>query len=101
MGEILEMCMLIAFGCAWPVSIVKSLRVRTAVGTSPVFNIVVMVGYVCGILSKVVGHNVDYVIAFYGLNFVMVGVNLSLYFRNKKLDRQRAAETAETIEAAR
>ena len=87
MGNILEVCMLVAFGFAWPTSIVKSWRSRTAVGKSPVFLVIVMLGYVCGAMSKVVTGEIHYSIFFYILNFLMVGTDLCLYFRNKDLDR--------------
>ena len=92
MSEIFEMCMLIAFGFAWPTSIVKSWRARTTAGKSLAFLIVVLVGYVCGILSKIAEGHINYVIVFYCLNFLMVVADLALYFRNQALDRKASGE---------
>lgn len=78
--------MLICFGLSWPLSVVKSYRSRTAKGKSVFFQIAILVGYVCGMLSKIAGDNINYVLALYILNFLMVSVDLCLYFRNKKLD---------------
>ncbi len=86
MAEFFEMMMLICFGLSWPLSVVKSYRSRTAKGKSVFFQIAILVGYVCGMLSKIAGDNINYVLALYILNFLMVSVDLCLYFRNKKLD---------------
>lgn len=86
MAEFFEMMMLICFGMSWPISVVKSYRCRTAKGKSVFFQIAILIGYVCGVLSKVAGNNINYVLALYILNFIMVSVDLCLYFRNKKLD---------------
>ena len=37
MPEILEMMMVLSFGFSWPISIIKTLRSKTAAGKSPVF----------------------------------------------------------------
>lgn len=47
-----EALMLIAFGCSWPASILKSLRTRFVRGKSPAFMCIVMTGYICGIIHK-------------------------------------------------
>lgn len=80
------MVMLLCFGAAWPLSIRKSFVARTAKGTSPMFLLVISLGYISGIFSKIAGGKITYVIFFYFMNFVMVSINLALYFRNKKLD---------------
>jgi len=90
MGELLEMAMIISFGISWPVSVYKSYTSRTATGKSLIFLIFIFLGYICGILSKIVSDSVSYVLFFYVLNTVMVFTDLLLYFRNKKLDRQKA-----------
>lgn len=100
MSGILEMCMLIAFGCAWPASIVKSWRSRTTVGKSPAFLAILLVGYVCGIVSKIAGHEVNYIVIFYAIDFLMVGTDFLIYFRNRRLDQRRAEEAAKMAEEA-
>lgn len=92
MAEILEIAMVLSFGAAWPLSIIKSYRARTAKGKSPIFLVVILFGYVCGVLSKFVSGNINYVVFFYVLNFVMVSIDLVLYFRNLKLDKLRESE---------
>ena len=88
MSQIFETLMLICFGCSWPISVVKSYRARTAKGKSVVFTYAIIVGYICGIMSKITGGNINYVLALYVINLIMVSVDMVLYFRNRKLDRK-------------
>jgi hypothetical protein len=88
MSQIFEAIMVISFGISWPTSILKSYTSRTTKGKSLIFLLFVLVGYVFGILSKFVGNNLTYVVVFYIINFIMVFIDLCLYFRNKKLDAQ-------------
>lgn len=87
-----EVGMVLCFGAAWPASIVRSYRARTARGKSLAFLAIIELGYVAGILSKLLGGSVTYVLFFYVLNFLMVLADILLYFRNRSLDRKRAAE---------
>lgn len=87
MKEILEAAMVICFGISWPVAIVKSWKSRTTKGKSLVFMLFIWVGYVCGIISKLISGNLTYVFAFYVLNIIMVSVDIGLYFRNLRYDR--------------
>lgn len=79
--SIFEIIMLICFGAAWPFSIYKSYISHSTEGKSVFFLIVIMIGYIAGILNKVFYHY-DAVIYLYLLNLVMVGTDLLLYFRN-------------------
>lgn len=94
MGELFEAVMVICFGISWPASIYNSVKAKTAKGKSLLFLCCILVGYLCGIVSKIVNRNVTYVLFFYILNFIMVFTDLLLYFRNRKIDMQRSA-TAE------
>jgi hypothetical protein len=80
--SIFEILMLVCFGAAWPFSIYRSLTSRAIAGKSVVFLIVVLVGYVAGILHKVF-YRYDYVIFLYALNGCMVLSDIVLYFRNR------------------
>ncbi|MBO4452304.1 MAG: hypothetical protein J5793_00060 [Clostridia bacterium] len=92
MAEILEAAMVISFGVSWPTSIIKSYRARTAKGKSLLFHCFIFFGYVCGSAAKVISGSITYVFAFYILNLLMVGTDIALYFRNRRLDA--AAEKA-------
>lgn len=85
-AQLLEVAMLLAFGAAWPASILKSYRSRTAKGKSIGFLLLVSFGYLCGMCSKFVSGHVTYVVIFYAINLLAVAVDIVLYFRNRHLD---------------
>ena len=96
MPEMLEIVMLLCFGASWPMNVIKSWRARTARGKSLAFLCLIELGYVAGIAVKLINPvymatfaQKWYVLFFYVLNFAMVGVDLCLYFRNRRLDRER------------
>lgn len=93
MMSLFEIGMLICFGAAWPLNIYKSFKSRTAAGRSILFQWAILLGYVCGIIHKLL-YSTDVVLYLYILNFVMVAVDTALYFRNKQLDRQRETTVA-------
>ena len=95
MAQVFEMVMLICFGLSWPFNIAKSLRSRTAKGKSLLFEICIIVGYLCGLAGKFISGNVTYVAAFYVADILMVCTDLALTLRNRALDR--AAEKEETV----
>lgn len=94
MEEILEAVMVISFGISWPASILKSYRSRTAKGKSLFFLCMIWLGYVAGIIWKVIVFNktgvFKYPAYFYIVNLLMVSTGIVLYFRNRKLDRLNA-----------
>jgi hypothetical protein len=93
MMSIFEMGMLLCFGAAWPLNIYKSLKSRTAAGRSILFQWAIIIGYICGIINKILYSN-NIVLYLYILNLLMVSFDTALYFRNKKLDQQRAQQQA-------
>ena len=93
MPEILEIVMLICFGFSWPINVIKAYRARTTKGKSVLFICLILLGYVAGITSKFINPSFDYaekwyVLFFYVLNFIMVGADLVLYYRNYQLDKK-------------
>ena len=48
-------------------------------------------GYICGIISKIYAHRINYVLVVYLLNLAIVSVNIAVYFRNKKFDKKKLA----------
>ena len=97
MAEILEIIMIVSFGASWPMNVMKSYKARTTKGKSLAFLLLILFGYVAGITSKLVNENYManfaekwYVLFFYVLNFIMVFVDLCLYFRNLRLDKKAA-----------
>ena len=75
--SVFEIVMLICFGAAWPFSIYKSFRSYSIEGKSVLFLIVILIGYIAGILNKIYTHY-DGVIYLYLLNLVMVVADLLL-----------------------
>ena len=51
--HIFEMLMLICFGFSWPLSVYKTLKAKSANGKSVTFGLVIISGYIFGIVGKV------------------------------------------------
>lgn len=88
LANILETLMILSFGVSWPLSILKSLRSKSTQGKSLPFMCCIFVGYICGILSKIMSHTFNLAFFFYFPNIIMVGTDICLYFRNKRLEAQ-------------
>lgn len=95
MAEILEIVMLLCFGASWPLNVIKSYKARTAKGKSLAFLLLIILGYIAGIVSKFFNeaymNSFDtkwYVLFFYFLNMFMVSLDVAMYFRNKRLDNK-------------
>lgn len=82
---IFEIIMLICFGAAWPFSIYKSYKSKSTRGKSAFFLIIILIGYLSGILYKVY-YNFDYVVYLYALNFIMVATDLGIFIRNQRIN---------------
>ena len=86
--SIFETLMLVCFGFSWPLNVIKAYRARTARGTSLPFIILIITGYVAGIVAKFMAHQMNFVLAVYFLNLAIVFTNLVIYFRNCALDKK-------------
>jgi hypothetical protein len=87
-AKILELAMILCFGAAWPASIWKSLMSRTAKGKSIFFLFIVLAGYTAGLAKTIIADGVGGLLMYaYALNFIMVGTDTILYFRNARLDK--------------
>ena len=91
MNKIFELIMLIFFGISWPVSLYKSYKTRVVGSKSIIFLFSIMLGYIAGIINKFI-NGLDYVTILYAVNAVMVGMDVWLYFRNTKLEKQENKE---------
>ncbi len=94
MSELLEIVMIVSFGLSWPLNVIKSYKARTTKGKSLAFLCFIFFGYIAGITSKFMNEAYMaefatkwYVLIFYILNLLMVGADLILYARNKRLDK--------------
>lgn len=81
--SIFESIMLLCFGAAWPFSIYRSYKSRSTAGKSLIFSVLLLIGYISGILHKIF-YSYDNVIILYIINSVMVAIDILLYMRNKK-----------------
>lgn len=88
MSELLESVMLICFGLSWPMSLYKNVKARSAKNMSLNFILLIILGYVAGIVSKLCANKFNYVLAVYIVNLVIVGANLVVYFINKNYDKK-------------
>ncbi len=84
--SVYEIIMLVCFGSAWPFALVKSWRSRQTGGKSLFFLIIVFVGYTSGVIHKYL-HSRDLVIFLYALNAFMVGADIVLYARNRRIEK--------------
>jgi len=87
--KIFELAMLLCFGASWPFSIWKSYKARAVGSKSITFMLIVLVGYICGIINNII-NGVDYVLPFYVLNFILVSIDALLYVRNRRIEREAA-----------
>lgn len=83
LSKIFEIIMLVCFGAAWPLSILKLYKTKKAHGKSLMFLGVIMTGYLSGILFKIFG-SLDAVIILYICNLLMVAVDFALCCKYKK-----------------
>lgn len=77
--SIWEVLFLLCFAVSWPISIAKSLRTKVVIGKSPLFMSLVILGYIFGIIHKVL-YSRDVVIFLYMFNALLVSTDLFLYF---------------------
>ncbi len=88
-AHLLEAGMLVCFGFSWPLNVIKAYKARTAKGMSLAFIILIIVGYLAGISAKFISGQINYVLAVYLLNLIIVSANVAVYIRNKTLDKKR------------
>ena len=89
MSEILEFGMLFAFGFSWPFAIARTYRAKRVDGKSPMFMIIVIVGYCCGIAAHLVEGTKLWLVAVYLADIALVSTDLALYFHYSRSNRKR------------
>ena len=92
LAVLFETIMLVGFGCSWPFNIAKSLKSKTTLGKSVVFEVIVVISYLFGIAAKlIIYHNtgtLQYSFWFYIIDILLVTTDICLYFRNLRIDKQ-------------
>ncbi|MDO4556593.1 MAG: hypothetical protein Q4B70_15870 [Lachnospiraceae bacterium] len=96
MTDLLEMLMILCFGLSWPLSIYRSWVSRSTKGKSLFFEVFLWVGYVFGILRKILlfcqagNGDLDFLFylgwVFYCLNIIEITIDILLYFRNRRIE---------------
>jgi uncharacterized protein with PQ loop repeat len=80
--SILEAGMMVCFGSSWPFQVAKTYKTKNVKGKSILFLWLVLTGYVCGMMHKIL-YNYDPVFYLYLLNFILVAMDMTLYYRYK------------------
>lgn len=88
MVQIFEFIMLACFGLSWPISVYKSITSKSTQGKSCVFMIAIIIGYVSGILGKICSGQINFVLALYCFNLLVVSVDFVLFFINKHNEKK-------------
>lgn len=86
--QVFEFIMLACFGLSWPISVYKSIKSKSTQGKSIVFIIAIIIGYISGIIGKIVNHQLTYVLIIYCFNLIVVSVDLVLFFINQKNEKK-------------
>lgn len=96
MAEFFETLMLICFVCSWPINIRKAYKAGTTKGMSLPFTILIMTGYVAGIIAKIIrlhsGVWSTFSFYVYIINLLVVSCNIFVYIRNLRLDRENGVK---------
>ena len=87
LAETLEFGMLFAFGFSWPFAIARTYRAKRVDGKSPMFMIIVLIGYACGIAAHLVEGSKLWLCWVYLLDMALVSTDLVLYFRYSRRSR--------------
>lgn len=83
MSGIFEAGMLICFGISWPIAAYKTYKAKSVGGKSFSFSCLIMLGYVFGVINKVL-YSHDWVIWLYLLNMFFLGLDMSLHLKYRK-----------------
>ena len=86
--QIFEFIMLACFGLSWPISVYKSIKSKSTQGKSIVFIIAIIIGYISGIIGKIVNNQLTYVLIIYCFNLIVVSVDMALFLINRKNEKK-------------
>ena len=87
-AEVLETSKLVCFGASWPISVIRNIRAKTAKSMSLQFILLIITGYLAGIIAKLITGQISYVLLVYLFNLAIVSINLVVYFVNRRHDRE-------------
>lgn len=87
MAIVFECIMLVCFGLSWPISVYKSIKSKSTKGKSVIFLFAIIIGYIAGIISKIVGNNIELPFFFYIFNLTVVSLDAVIFFINRKNEK--------------
>lgn len=87
---VLECIMLLCFGLSWPISVYKSVKSKSTQGKSVMFMSAILIGYISGIVAKIIAGALNYVLVIYVFNFLVVSADFVIYFINKRHEQKLA-----------
>lgn len=97
---IFEFVMLVCFGMSWPISVYKSFTSKSAKGKSCVFMVAIIIGYISGIIGKIVSDQINFVLILYCFNLVVVSIDFVLYFINKHNENKSMPKSEKVLATA-
>jgi hypothetical protein len=102
-AQLFDAIMMICFGAAWPVAIIKTVRTKRVIGKSVFFLFLVATGYLSGITYKFLeagapDGQLSWVVALYTLNFTMVTIEICLWFRYREGRQANGRRTGQALE---
>ena len=86
--QIFEFIMLACFGLSWPICVYKSIKSKSTQGKSVVFIVAIIIGYISGIIGKIINDQLTYVLIIYCFNLIVVSVDLVIFFINRKREKE-------------
>lgn len=89
-SQICEFFMLFTFGFSWPFAIARTYRAKRVDGKSPMFMIIVLIGYLGGILARLLDSDPsnDWLVVVYLVDMSLVSTDLTLYFHYSRKNRR-------------
>jgi len=83
--SIYEALMLICFGASWPFAVMKTYKSKCVKGKSRLFLILIIIGYICGIINKIL-NSMDIVFWLYVINLLLVSTDFvfCIIYRNRE-----------------
>jgi len=87
--SIFEAIMMVCFGISWPAAINKTIRSKNPAGKSLLFLWLIITGYICGIIHKLLQPETDWVIWLYAVNLLMVATDLFFVCKYRRAIRIR------------
>lgn len=88
-NALLEFIMIALFGMSWPVAVYKSYKTKTVGSKSLFFLCIIWTGYIFGITRKLIFDPNGYVLYAYIFNIIFITIDIFLYTRYKKLDKNK------------